>query len=219
MGAIKVMIVDDEALIRELLRLTLSAERGLEVIGEAEDGESAVRLVLEKGPDVVLMDIELGGEMDGIEAALKVKKERPQTGIVILSAHHDRRYVTSLPLENSGGWAYLLKQSVPDLATVVRAIQGAQSGMLILDPAVVANLRPRQDSVVAMLTPRQQEVLQLLAQGHSNAAIAERLTLSEKSVETYISAIYQGLQLSNEPEIHARVKATLLYLENSQSRQ
>ena len=219
MDKTRILIVDDEPLFRELLHHTLSTERGLQVVGVAEDGETAIRLAAEVSPDVILMDIELGGGMDGIEAALHIKKESPHIGIVILSGHSDRRYVTSLPLEDSQGWAYLLKHTVPDLAAVIRAIEGSKAGMVVLDPAVVANLRPRQGSVIATLTPRQQEVLGLLAQGHSNAAIAQQLTLSEKSVETYINAIYQGLQLSNEPETHARVKATLLYLENSQSLQ
>ena len=215
----RVFVVDDEALFRELLCRTLSGESELQVVGEAEDGESAVRLVLEDKPDVVLMDIELPGEIDGIEAALQIKKERPDTGVVILSAHNERRYVTSLPLEDIRGWAYLLKQTVPDLATVVRAIQGSKAGMVVLDPAVVAGMRPRQGSAVARLNPRHQEVLELLAQGYSNAAIAQQLKLSQKSVETYINAIYQELHLSHEPDIHARVKATLLYLEGSRSRQ
>jgi DNA-binding NarL/FixJ family response regulator len=215
METTRILIVEDEALFREMLCDTLSEEPGLEVVGVAEDGETAIRLSNEAKPDVVLMDIELPGEMDGIEAALRIKKERPQTGIVILSVHSDRRYVTSLPLGDSHGWAYLLKQTVPDVAALVRAIHGTKAGMVVLDPVVVASLRSRQGSTVARLTPRQQEVLEFLAQGYSNAAIAHRLTLSEKSVETYINAIYQELHLSNEPEIHARVKATLRYLESS----
>ena len=215
----RVVVVDDEALFRELLVRTLSAEPGIEVVGVAEDGDKAVSLTREKIPDVVLMDIELPGEMDGIESALEIKREMPQIGIVILSAHSERRYVTSLPLEEIQGWGYLLKQTVPDLATIVRAIQGSKVGMVVLDPAVVAGLRPRQGSAVARLNPRHQEVLELLAQGYSNAAIAQQLRLSRKSVETYINAIYQELHLSHEPDIHARVKATLLYLESSKSRQ
>ncbi|UCC60724.1 MAG: response regulator transcription factor [Dehalococcoidia bacterium] len=214
-----VIVVDDEALFRELLARTLSSEPGLEVVGEAEDGETAISLAREKNPDVVLMDIELPGELDGIEAALQIKNEKPEMGVVILSAHSERRYVTSLPLDEIQGWAYLLKQTVPDLATVVRAIQGSKVGMVVLDPAVVAGLRPRQGSAVARLNPRHQEVLELLAQGYSNAAIAHQLRLSRKSVETYINAIYQELHLSHEPDVHARVKATLLYLESSKSRQ
>ncbi|TET74190.1 MAG: response regulator transcription factor [Dehalococcoidia bacterium] len=219
METTRVIIVDDEALFRELLSRTLSAEPGLEGVGVAEDGETAIRRAIDERPDVVLMDIELPGELDGIEAALQIKKERPETGVVILSVHSERRYVTSLPLEDIQGWAYLLKQTVPDLATVVRAIQVSKAGMVMLDPAVMAGLRPRQGSAVARLNPRHQEVLELLAQGYSNAAIAQRLRLSRKSVETYINAIYQELHLSHEPDIHARVKATILYLESSKSRQ
>ncbi len=218
MQAIRILIVDDEALFRELLCRTLSSEAGLEVVGEAEDADTALRLADDLTPDVVLMDIELPGNMDGMEAAIHIKRASPETGIVILSAHSDWRYVTSMPLDEIQGWAYLLKQTVPDLATVVRAIQGSKAGMVVLDPAVVASMRPRQGSVVAGLTRRNQEVLALLAQGFSNAAIAQRLGLSGKSVETYINAIYQELHLSKEPEIHARVKATLTYLENSQGR-
>jgi DNA-binding NarL/FixJ family response regulator len=219
METTRIVVVDDEALFRELLVRTLSAEPGLDVVGQAEDGETAVMLSREQRPDVVLMDIELPGDMDGIEAALQIKRESPETGVVILSAHSERRYVTSLPLEDIQGWAYLLKQTVPDLATIVRAIQGSKAGMVVLDPAVVAGLRPRQGSAVARLNPRHQEVLELLAQGYSNAAIAQQLRLSRKSVETYINAIYQELHLSHEPDVHARVKATLIYLESSKSRQ
>lgn len=215
----RLIVVDDEALFREMLVRTLSAEPGLEVVGVAGDGETAVSLAKEKRPDVVLMDIELTGEMDGITAALEIKKEMPKTGVVILSVHSERRYVTSLPLDEIQGWGYLLKQTVPDLATIVRTIEGSKAGMVVLDPAVVAGLRPKQGSAVARLNPRHQEVLELLAQGYSNAAIALQLRLSRKSVETYINAIYQELHLSHEPDIHARVKATLIYLESSKSRQ
>lgn len=218
MDTTRIVVVDDEDLFRELLCHTLSAQQDLEVVGVAMDGESAVDVAREQKPDVVLMDIELPGEMDGIEAALKIKNERPETGIVILSSHNERRYVTSLPIDEIGGWAYLLKQTVPDMATLTRAIHGSKAGMVVLDPAVVANLRPRKGSAVARLTPRHQEVLQLLAQGHNNAGIAQQLSLSEKSVETYINTIYQELHLSKEPGIHARVKATLIYVEGSQGR-
>lgn len=211
----RVTITDDEPLFRELLLRALAAEPGIEVVGTADDGQKSIQLARETRPDVVLMDIELPGEIDGIEAALAIKKEMSEVGVVILSAHSDRRYVTSLPLEDSGGWAYLLKQTVPDLVELVRAIRGSQAGMVVLDPAVLANLSPRQDSAVARLTPRQQEVLKLIAEGHNNAAIAKKLVVSEKSVETYINSIYQELHLSGQPEIHARVRATLLYLESS----
>ncbi len=215
MEKIRLIITEDEPLFRELLLRTLSTEPRMEVVGTAEDAETAIKLSREVKPDVAIMDIELPGEMDGIEAALIIKRERPETGIVILSVHSDHRYVSSLPLGDLGGWAYLLKQSVPDLSTLVRAIHGSKEGMMVLDPAVMAKLRPRQDSPVASLTPRLQEVLRLIAQGYNNAAIAERLVLSGRSVEGYVKSIYQELHLSGEPEIHARVKATLTYLESA----
>ncbi len=214
----RIIIVDDEDLLRELLRHTLSAQPDLEVVGTAVDGETAVELAEAEKPDAVLMDIELAGEMDGIEAALKIKSKRPQTGIVILSAHNERRYITSLPIDKVPGWAYLLKQTVPDVATITRAIQGSIDGMVVLDPAVVSNLRPRKGTPVARLTRRHQDVLALMAQGYNNASIAKHLSLSEKSVETYINTIYQELQLTNEPGMHARVKATLIYMEGSVNR-
>ena len=188
------------------------------MVGVATDGESAVRLADEFSPDAVIMDIELPGEIDGIDAALKIKENRIQTGIVILSVHKDRRYVSSLPLSESPGWAYLLKQNVPDLSSVMRAIQGSVEGMVVLDPEVVESLQPKRGSAAARLTPRHQQVLELIAQGYNNTTIAQRLSLTEKSVETYINSIYQVLQIPGEEGVHSRVKATLTYLQDSQNR-
>jgi DNA-binding NarL/FixJ family response regulator len=198
-----------------MLRHTLGAEPGLDVVGVATDGESAVAMAAEKNPDAVIMDIELPGEMDGIDAALKIKERRLDTGIVILSVHKDRRYVSSFPLSETHGWAYLLKQNVPDMASVLRAIQGSVDGMVVLDPEVVESLQPERGSSAAKLTPRHRQVLELIAQGFNNTSIAQRLTLTEKSVETYINAIYQVLQIPGEEGVHSRVKATLVYLEDS----
>lgn len=214
----RILIAEDERLWSGLLQGALSNEPGFEMVGWAEDGETAVRLARELHPDAVIMDIEfVGGDIDGIEAAIRIKDERPETGIVILSAHADRRYVTSLPLAEKPGWSYLLKQSVPDVATVVRAIRACMNGMVMLAPEVVSSLQPRKASVLARLTPRQFEVLKWMAEGYNNAAIAERMVLAEKSVETYINGIYQELGLSGEPGIHARVRAVIVFLEDTQS--
>jgi DNA-binding NarL/FixJ family response regulator len=213
---IRVAVVEDEALFREMLVGALSRQAGLEVVDTAEDGEQAIALARRVKPDVMLMDIELAGEMDGIEASLAIKREHPEIGIVILSVHDDPLYVTSLPLGESTGWSYLLKQTVRDIATVVQAIEGCARGMVVLDPAIMAKLHPRQGSAIVRLTPRQQEVLRLLAEGLSNAAIARQLTLEERSVESYINVIYQHLEISGEPEINMRVKAALAYLKSSQ---
>lgn len=215
---IRVALVEDEALFREMLVGALSRQAGLEVVGTADDAENAVALAREVGPDVMLMDIELPGEKDGIDAALAIKRENPDMGIVILSSHDDPRYVTSLPLGESTGWAYLLKHSVRDLSAVVLAIEGCARGMVVMDPSLMARLSPREGSAVDRLTPRQQEVLRLLAEGLSNAAIARKLALEEKSIEGYINVIYQHLGLSGEPEINMRVRAALAFLKSSRAR-
>lgn len=215
MERIRVAVVEDEALFREMLVDALSRRASLEVVGTVADAPKAIALAREARPDVMLMDIELAGEMDGIEASLAIKKENPGIGIVFLSAHDNPRYLTSLPLGESTGWAYLLKQTVRDVSAIGQAIEGCARGMVILDPAVMAKLRPREGSAILRLTPRQQDVLRLLAQGLSNAAIARQLALEERSIESYINIIYQHLGLSGEPEINMRVKATLAFLKSS----
>lgn len=212
---IRVAVVEDEALFREMLVDALSRRASLEVVGTVDDAQKAIALAREARPDVMLMDIELAGEMDGIEASLAIKEENPAIGIVFLSAHDNPRYLTSLPLGDSTGWAYLLKQTVRDVSAIGQAIEGCARGMVILDPAVMAKLRPRQGSAIFSLTPRQQDVLRLLAEGLTNAAIARQLALEERSIESYINIIYQHLGLSGEPEINMRVKATLAFLKSS----
>jgi DNA-binding NarL/FixJ family response regulator len=212
---IRVIIIEDEALFREMLVDALSRKGGLEIVGTTDDAAKAIALARQTKPDVVLMDIELAGQMDGIDAALAIKKENPGIGIVILSAHDNPRYVSSLPLGDSPGWAYLLKQSVRDVSTVVRAIEGCTQGMVVMDPSVLAKLQPRKGSDVYRLTPRQQDVLRLLAEGFNNAAIAAKLTVTERSVESYINTLYQHLGLTGQSEINMRVKAALAFLRSS----
>lgn len=215
---IRIAVIEDEALFREMLVGALSREARLEVVGTADNAEKAIALARAAKPDVMLMDIELAGEMDGIEAALEIKRARPEIGIVILSSHDDPRYVTSLPLGESAGWAYLLKQTVHDLSAVILAIEGCVRGMVVMDPSMMAKLRPREGSEVGRLTSRQQDVLRLLAEGYSNAGIARKLVLEERSIEGYINVIYQHLGLSGESEINMRVKAALAFLKSSQRR-
>jgi DNA-binding NarL/FixJ family response regulator len=215
---IRVVVVEDEALFREVLVDALSQKTGLEIVDATDDAEKAIVLARQTKPDVVLMDIELASKVDGIDAALAIKRENPEIGIVILSAHDDPRYVTSLPLGESAGWAYLLKQTVSDVSTVVQAIKGCARGMVVMDPAVMAKLHPRKGSHVYRLTSRHQDVLRLLAEGFNNATIARKLALTERSIESYINVIYQHLGLAKEPEINMRVKAALAFLKASQRR-
>ena len=135
----------------------------------------------------------------------------------VRSVHKDKEYISSLSMEEAGGWSYVLKQSVGDTAALGRAIEGSAAGFVVLDPEVVGGLKPRQGSFSARLTPRQQEVLALMAQGYNNAAIANKLVLGHKSVENYINAIYQELNLSQGERVHPRVCAVLNYIQDSYS--
>ena len=211
----KVMIVEDEGLFRDLLHVSLAAQPAFEVVGVATDGESAVRLARELSPDVIIMDIDLGKGPNGVEAGICIKEAHPTIGIVLLSAHKEKEYLSAIPADQSGGWSYVLKQSLADLGALTRALEGAAAGLVVLDPELVMGLRPKPDTGVGSLRGRHLEVLELIAQGYSNAAIAEKLVLGQKSVENYTNGIYQQLQISREDSIHPRVKAVLLFLQES----
>tara|TARA_B100000315_G_scaffold40358_1_gene35218 strand:+ start:6916 stop:7515 length:600 start_codon:yes stop_codon:yes gene_type:complete len=198
-----------------MLKISLSVIPNLEVVDAVSDGRTAIEAADRLVPDVVLMDIELGSEPNGILAGRAIKQSHSDIGIVVLSAHKEREYVDLVSKEDYAGWSYLLKQSVSDAGALVRAIEGSASGLVVMDPWVVSSMRPRKGSLTARLTPRQQEVLAMMAQGYNNAAIAERLVLGTKSVENYINAIYQELGLSHNGPLHPRVQAVLSYIRDS----
>ena len=212
---VTVLIVEDEGLFRDMLKISLGSIPNLEVVGAVSDGGSAIEAANRLLPDVVLMDIELGSEPNGIAAGRTIKEEHNNIGIIVLSAHREREYLNLVTKDEFIGWSYLLKQSVSDASSLVRAIEGAASGLVVMDPCVVNSMKPRSGSVSARLTPRQQEVLAMMAQGYNNAAIAEKLVLGTKSVENYINAIYQELSLSHDVALHPRVQAVLSYIRDS----
>jgi DNA-binding NarL/FixJ family response regulator len=212
---IRVMIVEDEGLFRDMLKISLGSVPNLEVVDAVSDGNRAIETADRLHPDVILMDIELGSEPNGIAAGRAIKQNHPEIGIVILSSHRERQYLNLVAAEDSSGWSYLLKQSVSDAGALARAVEGAASGLVVMDPTVVNSMRPRKGSLTAGLTPRQQEVLSMMAQGYNNAAIAEKLVLGTKSVENYINAIYQELSLSHNGSLHPRVQAVLNYINDS----
>jgi len=212
---VKLLIVEDEGLFRDMLKITLGSLPNMEVVGAVSDGPAAVQAAGELAPDVILMDIELGSEPNGIDAGRVIKREHPGIGIIILSAHKEREYVNLIASEEFFGWSYVLKQTVTDAEALVRAIEGAASGLVVMDPGVVNSMKPRKGSLTAGLTPRQQEVLSMMAKGYNNAAIAEKLVLGTKSVENYINAIYQELALGHNGPLHPRVQAVLSYVRDS----
>ncbi len=212
--ATRIALVEDEDLYRDLLRIVLGQQPRFAVVGAFADGPSAIREIPELAPDVAILDIELRGGMNGIQLGLQLRRRLPQLGIVLLSNHGDPQFVASLPHDVIAGWSYLLKKSVSDVGALSRAIAGAQAGFVVLDPALVTAMRPREGSATGRLTPRQREILGLIAQGLTNSAIARQLVLAEKSVENQINAIYQQLAIDRDDHtIQPRVKAVLMYLE------
>jgi DNA-binding NarL/FixJ family response regulator len=213
---IRVAIVEDEPLFRNLLAQHLQQHANLDVLGAFADGESALEQLPAQQPDVVTLDIELPGKLDGIQLGLRLRAHLPQLGIVLLSNHADPRFLSAVPKQQASGWSYLLKKSVSDIATLDRAVEGAAQGEVTLDPQVVASMRPKSGTRVDKLTPRQRDIISLVAQGLTNAAIADRLVLAEKSVENQLTAIYGELGIDRkEDAVHPRVSAVLAYLKES----
>lgn len=212
--SIRVIIVEDEALFRDLLVSSLSVRDEIVVVAAYQDGTEVLANLSQDRPQVALVDIDLGPGDTGVQVALRMRQILPSIGIVFLSNYDEPGVLTAINRERAGGWAYLLKKSVSHLGHIVRAIEGVHDGLVVIDPRLVKALDPGGKGLVDTLTPRQHQVLELMAQGYSNAAIAERLVLQPKSVENLISQIYQGLGIDYaEGAIHARVKATLLFLD------
>lgn len=170
--SIPIAIVEDEGLFRDLLRRALDQEPSLHVVGEFESAIDALERIPQLQPAVVILDIELGGGMNGVQLGLALRKSLPNLSIVLLSNHANPQFLAAVPRAEAGGWSYLLKKSVRDLNALKRVILGSSLGYVVLDQQIVDNLQHREASVLARLTPRQYEILSLIAQGYTNAAIA-----------------------------------------------
>ena len=208
---IRVLVFEADGLFRDMLRSVLSLEPRLTLTGATSDPVAALTAVANDHPDVVLIGLDRETEHAALSVAQSIAALRAATKIVFLGDNPDRRTMAAMPAFRAAGWSYLLRQSVNDVATLVRAIDGAAAGLVVMDPTVVERLGQR-DSRLGALTKRQLEVLSLMARGHNNAAIARSLVLEEKSVENHINAIFGQLNLSRENAAHPRVKAVLLYL-------
>ncbi len=212
----RVVIVEDEDLFRGLMTTSLASYGEVAVVGSYRNGEEALQHVMEDAPDVALLDIDLGPGDTGVHVGLRMRRMLPDIGIVLLSNYDEPGVLTAIPREELSGWSYLLKKSVVHIETIIRAIEGARAHLVVLDPHLVAAYRPRPQGAVASLTPRQRDILKLIAQGYSNAGIAAELVITPKSVENYVSQIYQALSIdATASTLHARVKATLIFLEES----
>lgn len=213
----RVVVVEDEPLMRDLLTRVLDDQDGFKVVGSAVNGTSALALIGDERPDVVLLDPFLGSEPDGLTVGHRARDIDPDLGIVVLTGRQDFNTVREVILGEGAGWSFLLKQSVSDVDALARAIRGAAAGMTVIDPVVVSSLRPREDSLLSSLTPKQLEVLELLAQGHNNDAIAGALEISTRTVDRHLNEIYRRLRPHQQAGTHSRVHAVLVFLQGSDS--
>jgi DNA-binding NarL/FixJ family response regulator len=215
---IKVVLADDSFIVREGMRELLESVDEVDVVATCNDMDSLLAAIAKERPDVVLTDIRMPptNTDEGIRVAESLRTSAPSIGVVVVSQYADAEYALALLDKGAAGRAYLLKERVSDLDQLVNAIREVARGGSVIDAKVVENLiaaRSRnQRSTLADLTPREREVLAAVAQGQNNAAIAEGLHLTEGAVEKHISSIFSKLGLGEEPAVHRRVKATLIYL-------
>jgi len=215
---ISVVLAEDNYLVREGVARLLEREPEIDVIATCADYDSLLAAVAEHEPDVVLTDIRMPptGTDEGVRAAAEIRRSHPGTGVVVLSQYAEPAYALGFLEHGSERRAYLLKERVSDLDQLRRAIVAVHEGGSVIDPkvvdALVASRARGAESPVARLTPREREVLAEMAQGKNNAGIAAALVLTERAVEKHINSMFSKLGLTEEPDVHRRVKAVLLYL-------
>jgi len=216
--ALRVVLAEDNALLREGLSRLIAAEPDLELAGTCADLPGLLAAVDEEPPDVVVTDIRMppSGTDEGIRAANTVRERHPAVGVVVLSQYANPDYALALLEGGSAGRAYLLKERVGDVEELLGAIREVARGGSVVDPKVVDALVTATSRAVKSdldrLTPREGEILGEMATGKSNAAIASSLILSERAVEKHTNSIFSKLGLTEEPDVNRRVKAVLLYL-------
>jgi DNA-binding NarL/FixJ family response regulator len=211
----RVIVADDLMLTREgIVRLLVDA--GFEVVAEARDLDGLIAAVQRDPPDAVVTDIRMPPTHtdEGLTAAQRIRNEYPATGVLVLSQYVEPAYAMRLIEEHPERVGYLLKERVFDVAILIDALNRIAEGECVVDPTIVARLlgRKRPADPLAELTEREREVLGLVAEGLSNAAIARRLFITERTVEAHTTQIFQKLMLDADPDSHRRVRAVLAYL-------
>jgi DNA-binding NarL/FixJ family response regulator len=212
---VRAVIAEDLALLRDgLTRLLRDNE--IEIVAAVGDGDALVHAVLRERPDIAIVDIRMPPTFrdEGLRAALTLRERVPETAILIVSQYVEETYARELLADGRGGVGYLLKDRVMDVDAFVEAVRRVGEGGTALDPEVVAHFVGRKDRLAA-LTPRENEVLALMAEGRSNASIAEALVLTVGAVEKHVASILQKLRLPPSEETHRRVLAVLAYLDSS----
>jgi NarL family two-component system response regulator LiaR len=196
--SIRVLVVDDHAVVREGLRSFLELQDGIEVVGEAADGKEALELARRVRPDVVLMDLVMPN-VDGLEAMRRLRQSAPTARVIVLTSFLDEDHL--LPAMRAGAAGYLLKNAQPQ--ELARAIRAADAGKALIDPAVAARLvdvLARDRPSIERLTPREREVLELIGRGFSNKRIALELGIAEKTAKTHVSNLLGKLGLADRTQ-------------------
>ena len=215
---IRVVLAEDNYLLREGIRQLLESSDEIELLASCSDLPGLEHAIEEHKPSVVITDIRMPptGTDEGLQAAERLRVERPEVGVVVLSQYAEPEYALALLEKGASGRAYLLKERVSDIDQLVGAAREVARGGSVIDPRVVEVLvaarTAARDSPITQLTPRERDVLQQVAMGRNNAGIAAALFLTERAVEKHINAIFSKLDLSEEPDVHRRVKAALVYL-------
>jgi len=214
---VRVVIAEDMVLLRAGLSQLLTSA-GIEVVGEAEEAAALLSLVAAHHPDVALIDIKLPPTHtdEGLQAALRIRTNHPDTATLLLSSYLDVRYATELLQTGAASCGYLLKERVAHPDILKDALRRVSAGECVLDPAVVTQLlnRNRVRGPLDDLTAREMEILDLMAQGHSNSGICALLGLSPRTVESHVRNIFVHLGLSDTPNSSRRVLAVLSYIKN-----
>ena len=216
--SIRVIIAEDNALLRDGLARLITSKDGLELTGIAASYDELLALVEKSAPDVVVTDIRMPptGTDEGIRAATALRSSHPAVGVIVLSQYVSPAYAMALLAQGSDRRGYLLKDRVADVDDLVDAIRVVAAGGAVIDPKVVEQLvassSRRARGPLDFLTPREREVLGEMAQGKSNAAVAASLLLSERAVEKHINSIFSKLHLTEERDVNRRVAAVLMFL-------
>ncbi len=211
----RVVIAEDSVLLREGLERLLG-ENGLEVVGSCQSGEELLLDVRSLAPDVAIVDIRLPPTHndEGMRAALEIRARHPSVGVLVLSQYVELGLAMKLLADSTDGAGYLLKDRISDVKEFVGAVRRVAAGGSAIDPIIVSTLlsKRRSDAPLDQLTPREREVLELIAEGRSNQGIADKLVITLRAVEKYVSAIFGKLGLPSSGTESRRVLAVLLYL-------
>jgi DNA-binding NarL/FixJ family response regulator len=216
--AIRVVVAEDSLILREGLQRLLDGSPSVEVVAAYGDLDALLSAVEQDRPDVVLTDIRMppSNTDEGIRLATRLRRSSPSTGVIVLSQYAEPSYVLALLEDGSDRRGYLLKERIHERGQLVSAIDTVGRGGSVIDPKIVELLvetkARMEQSPLAELTPREREVLAEMAEGKSNAAIAESLVLTKRAVEKHVNAIFMKLGLAASENVSKRVKATLLFL-------